>query len=235
MRKKNEQNQPFIIAVSGKARSGKGEFAKIAQEKYGATVISFAGALKEEVIDFLTRHSIPFRMENIYGANEFREELFSFTESAWFDMEFPSTKFMLEVGEISNPSSLDNCPLWKASFRSLLQWWGTEYRRKQDDQYWVNKAIEKCKPNLFQGGGSPLYVIDDLRFENEATALLSAGAILVRVERTNNPNSISNPWHESETGLDSWLEWKYIIENNSSLNEYHACCELVLDEILKEE
>ena len=35
----------MIIAISGKARSGKGEFAKVAQEKYGATIVSFAGAL----------------------------------------------------------------------------------------------------------------------------------------------------------------------------------------------
>jgi hypothetical protein len=117
---------------------------------------------------------------------------------------------------------------YMVSFRSLLQWWGTEFRRTQDVDYWVKQALGfKCR--LYDN-----VVIDDLRFENEANALVEHGATLVRVERPNNPTPIQNPWHASETGLDSWKLWHWIIENTGELDEYHDGCRLILREVLNE-
>ena len=88
----------MIIGVSGKARSGKGEFARYAQEHFGATIVSFAGALKEEAIVFLQRHEVLFKIENIYGANEFREEKFAITDSMLADTEVPVESLMVKFG-----------------------------------------------------------------------------------------------------------------------------------------
>lgn len=232
----------MIIAISGKARSGKGEFAKIAQEIHGAKVVSFAGTLKEEVIEFLGKHMVEYKMENIYGSNEDKETPFRITNSMMYDPEFPTEQFTKQYG-FNGDDGETYC-----TFRALLQFWGTEYRRSQDDLYWVKRALEKCNPQStteyielghmghkvsIEGRTTEhLYVIDDLRFENEAEALLKAGAALVRVERPNNPNVVTNPNHASEIGLDEWLEWRYVIENSGDLEEYHAACKFVLEDIL---
>jgi hypothetical protein len=225
----------MILAVSGKARSGKGEFAKIAEQKYGAQIINFAGALKEEVIDFLQKQNIPFRLENIYGENKYREETFAIIKNNMLlDHDFPINDLTNRFGKTLLASNYLQTFI---SYRSLLQWWGTEYRRSQDNNYWVKRALAKCKPWTVEFGKDEiikenLYIIDDLRFENEAIALIDAGAKLIRVERPNNPNPISNPWHESECSLDEWIEWDYIIENASTLEEYHSSVRMVLEEIL---
>jgi len=209
----------MIIGVSGKARSGKGEFARIAKEEFGAEVVSFAGALKEEVANFLNSYNISWRPENLYGANEFREETFVVPQSCFQDYGFKS---LLSFCNIIDGEAI-------CTYRSLLQWWGTEFRRAQDDDYWVKRALEKC--NSYRSD-CKFYVIDDLRFENEAGALLDTGARLIRVERPNNPNPISNPWHPSETGLDEWIVWNYVVENSGTLEEYQDSVRFVLCDIL---
>lgn len=52
--------------------------------------------------------------------------------------------------------------------RILLQWWGTEYRRAQDELYWIKRLSRQM---TFRGR----YVVSDVRFKNEADAIKSAG------------------------------------------------------------
>jgi hypothetical protein len=216
----------LIIGISAKAGSGKTEFAKIAKEEFGAQIISFAGTLKEEVMHFLQENNLQFRLDNIFGKQIDREELI-----------FIPLTCLLEDQIVFKNYGITNNNTLEISFRTLLQIWGTEYRRAQDENYWVKRALEKCKPITFFGEHEwkhDLFVIDDLRFENEADALLDVDAKLVRVERPNNPNPISNPWHESETGLDHWNLWHYILENDCPLEEYHEGCRIILRELLDE-
>jgi hypothetical protein len=46
--------------------------------------------------------------------------------------------------------------------RALLQWWGTEYRRAQDADYWVKRLAERIEKDAPE-----FAVISDLRFANE--------------------------------------------------------------------
>jgi hypothetical protein len=75
--------------------------------------------------------------------------------------------------------------------RALLQWWGTEYRRGRDPQYWINKLLFDLNPALD-------YVITDVRFPNEAAAIRSIGGKIWRMAgRESSPNGI--PGHSSES------------------------------------
>lgn len=57
------------------------------------------------------------------------------------------------------PKDLDY-PIGKQ--RALLQWWGTEYRRAEDPDYWVKKLAARIERE------APAFaVISDLRFPNE--------------------------------------------------------------------
>jgi hypothetical protein len=59
----------------------------------------------------------------------------------------------------------------------LLQWWGTEYRRRQNPDYWVDKLFESSP------GGIDIALITDVRFINEAEHIKNRGGYNVRVQR----------------------------------------------------
>lgn len=74
--------------------------------------------------------------------------------------------------------------LWKKptseEVRALLQWWGTDFRRAQDPDYWVKKGVKRLK-DLGSLPSTRLAVVTDVRFENEAQAIRDLGGIVVEV------------------------------------------------------
>lgn len=214
----------IILGVSGKARTGKGEFAKIACDEYAFKKLSFAGSLKQEVADFLNKWNVEWRHENLYGENSSREEILKITMEC-IDSDVEMCDFFKFFG-LTRGIGKDG--FFHFTPRSLMQWWGTEFRRAQDPDYWVKKTINEIKNDK----SNSRFIIDDLRFENEAIELLNNNAKLIRIERPNNPFTVSNPNHESEIGLDNWIEWHYVIENSSTIDEYVKSIYFVLDEVL---
>lgn len=69
------------------------------------------------------------------------------------------------------------------------------------------------------------WIITDVRFPNEAVAIKSRGGILVRMEgdpvgvRANSKRDLN---HASETSLDNYDHWDYIIQNTSTLQALEA-------------
>jgi hypothetical protein len=102
------------------------------------------------------------------------------------------------------------CPYGKQ--RDLLMWWGTEFRRSINPNYWVNKVAERIaedKPEIA--------VITDLRFENEMIWIQKYGEC-IRVDRPGLPPAE----HESEKALlhipdDQWSD---IIKNDGTLDDF---------------
>jgi hypothetical protein len=68
------------------------------------------------------------------------------------------------------------CPFGKQ--RTLLQWWGTEYRRAVDPFYWV----KKLKARLLEDNPK-VALISDMRFPNEALFIKVNGGYTVEVRR----------------------------------------------------
>lgn len=90
--------------------------------------------------------------------------------------------------------------------RTLLQWWGTDYRRAQDTNYWVDRLMETLKRE------SPdMALITDVRFPNEVEALHAAGGYVVKVIKTTPPD-IKVPAHPSENELDGCTDWDFEIK-----------------------
>lgn len=89
--------------------------------------------------------------------------------------------------------------------RSLLQWWGTDFRRKHDPDYWVKrlrKTLESHKPDVA--------LVTDVRFRNEADFIHSLGGTLVEVQRIGAPD-VSVQEHRSEAELDGYTGWDFTI------------------------
>lgn len=59
--------------------------------------------------------------------------------------------------------------VYEFSMRQWLQWWGTEYRRAQDPEYWL-KAWVASLP-----AGNITVICDDVRFVNESELIRALG------------------------------------------------------------
>lgn len=88
------------------------------------------------------------------------------------------------------------CPFGKQ--RTLLQWWGTDYRRHQDPYYWVKRLARRV-----QDEQPKVAVITDVRFPNEFFWVESLGGITVKVSRHGYTNPEADK-HESEHALDNF-------------------------------
>ena len=111
----------------------------------------------------------------------------------------------------------------KQEFRSLLQVWGTDFRRHFcGTDYWIEKmdnALEKAKGNY-----KNLFVTD-VRFPNEADFIRSKGGKLIRVERrymsyANVQDAVTDP-HPTENQMDDYSDFDYVLNNDGTEQELH--------------
>lgn len=109
------------------------------------------------------------------------------------------------------------CPYGKQ--RTLLQWWGTEYRRSIDPDYWVKRLaarLEADKPEIA--------LLTDMRFPNEMKFVQEYGDA-VKIERRNPDGTLYvapgiTP-HPSEEALARVPDnvWDAILTNDGTLEE----------------
>jgi hypothetical protein len=102
--------------------------------------------------------------------------------------------------------------------RELLQFFGTNIMRKMYEPVWVNATINKIKQE-----GSLRSVISDVRFPDEADAIKKAGGKLIKLTR-----SVSKDSHPSETALDNYINFDYVIDNSGD-----STVENLIEEIKK--
>ena len=178
------------------------------QERYDIRRYAFADALKREVNAEAVKAG---GMENLFRPNYcFPKNGYVVTLPEWVKYD-------------PNPDMTDpECPYGKQ--RALLQWFGSEYKRVDDDQYWVRQLaqqIELEKPAIA--------CITDMRFENEMQFVMQYGET-VRVDR----DSLAPATHVSETALQdvSDEDWSIILENNGTLEEFLVGAVTAFDELL---
>ena len=206
----------MIILLIGKAGAGKDEFAKIAHEEFGVQRVAFGDAVKQEVAAFLNKHEVCWEPKHLWGDQKDKE--------AWLRMAHsrrpkkgPLSNFLTNYGDYNSG--------WHYfTPRSLMQFWGGDYRRTQDPLYWVNKAELKLND-------TDNFAFSDTRYLNEyKMGVADRGGVSVRIVRPDAP-TISNMDHPSETELDD-IVTQYTIYNNRTIHEYHEQIRQLLKEIL---
>jgi hypothetical protein len=110
------------------------------------------------------------------------------------------------------------CGITQEKDREFLQYIGTEWGRKKDENLWVNLLL---KNTVLTNNEIPTnFFVSDLRFLNEFYALKNNGWTCIKIIRSEFKQTHS---HISETQLDDLPdnEWDYIIYNDDSLEEFY--------------
>jgi hypothetical protein len=178
----------MIIGLTGLAGSGKDTVAALLAMR-GFTRYAFADELREQVVRYL-------------NALRFDPEQRWFLAAAW------GAEVVTAVMEGRITPEMVYAKPTPPLMRQLLQKHGTEFRRAQDLNYWVDKLMDKIdldkaaydpKPQ-FCGAQGFSAVISDARFPNEAEAIRERGGKIWRVVRGVATGFIGDSGHISESG-----------------------------------
>lgn len=108
--------------------------------------------------------------------------------------------FPLLLSELSQTYHMDIPKLFEnkpAAMRTLMQEYGTEVRRNDDQEYWIKRWWEGV------AGTRGNIVTDDVRFFNELAALGDKKGILIRVTRD---DITTGGEHQSEKEQEKFIE-----------------------------
>ena len=182
------------IAFVGPIGSGKTTMSRALSQKTGGMILSFASELKQEVTNFILDKVQGKIITNIpQDAHDIYEKIP--LESIWKIQKLPRENTIKELLEDRKT---------KEDFREILQWWGTEFRRKTDDNYWINKLQNNLNitppSNLFS------VFVDDCRFKNEYTSLIKNDFIFIKLAP--NPDFISDSKKSSHASETDWKKFK---------------------------
>jgi hypothetical protein len=99
------------------------------------------------------------------------------------------------------------------AMRILLQWWGTEFRRSKNPDYWTNILANRLD-------NQELIVISDVRTPDEMRTIVEAGGEIWFVERPGiAPVGLKN--HYTEVALEG-ATFDRTILNNGTIDELKA-------------
>jgi len=203
----------MIVGFAGKAATGKTTAAHYMAPlmTMECRIIPMAMVLRDEVEAFLREVGADESVPLVYGNQDDKVRVFYVDEQKAVASCPQWTQFVADHREIQDRAG------WTAvTVRRILQWWGTEYRRNEDADYWTKAWSRKVE----QLDLEHIHIlVDDVRFMNELDAIKAHGGLIIKIER---PGFDGANNHASETSLDDYTAWDGIIRNDGTLEEFRA-------------
>lgn len=195
----------ITIGLTGLAGAGKDTVADTLVTHAGFSKIAFADALRAEVAQAFTLAG----HAHVLSDREHKERQLNMLSLRYcHDHAFVDLVADLEHEQVT-PIYLTK----SHSPRQILQWWGTEYRRAQQPNYWSTKVAMRIAQ--MRANDQVRVVITDCRFANEAAAVRTLGGEIWQVTRPGQP--IVEGGHASQTD-GSNLRPDATLVNGSDIN-----------------
>lgn len=241
-----------VYAFTGQAKSGKGAACEIVKKLSGSgEIVSFAAPIKEivskalgvSVADLYDQNKKEVLLSDLYINKGFDDKVLfvlSYPEEVFKRIPERTRKhwggklflYPLEcvdnilsmIGEMADKVSGEESKGMKSrtSLRVMMQKLGTEFGRSLYEELWVQVAIQKIVQDKPTGKG--VFLVDDMRFENEALAIEALGknpnfdVKMFKIERDGLGSGTPN--HASEAGLS--LQSLVVLHNNGTLQELES-------------
>ncbi len=205
-------------------------------------VAGFIGSGKDTIADYLITFKGFRRMSYAEPLKDAISAIFGWDR----ELLEGTTKYSREWRDTIDPWWAERLDIKHLTPRWVLQQWGTEVgRRAFHDDIWiasVENKLRSIKDDI---------VLSDCRFPNELKSVKRAGGITIRVMRGPNPN-----WYDSAVSLNKGyyssgyvearkiledkgvhaseyssvgLEYDYIVENNSTIDDLHRKVDLIIN------
>lgn len=188
----------------------------------------YAGAGKDSAADVLVRHA---GFERMGWADTLRAEVAEAYGVSVADLIHRSTKetpaqcfsllrgphpfraaVVLAQGHQDSFGDITSFLDAPRSPREIMQWWGTEYRRAEDPNYWTRQVLARIRGRRQQGQAR--FVLTDCRFANEVETLRAMGGQLWQVVR---PQAAPECPHASATDGSQFAP-AAVIDNSGDLD-----------------
>lgn len=173
-----------VIGLSAKMGCGKTTLGDMMLERINGERVAFGDLLKHECAEY-----------------------FGFPVELCYSQEGKET-----------PIRVTNWPIpWgraikSVTVRKLLQWYGTDYRRKQDPEYWTHAMRMKLERiSMHHVDDDYTVLIDDVRFPNEAQVCIDYG-VVYRLEPFDGWTAGEHAGHVSETALDDYQHFTAVFK-----------------------
>ena len=181
------------IGLAGKSGSGKNVIADLMCANYGYTQIAVADGIREEAAAFI-KNALGDIQSDCDLPMSFDLVIKAFVESIWAK---------------PTPSEI----------RVLLQWWGTEYRRKEDSDYWIKQLSNRLQ-------NDNCIVVSDVRLPDEMRVIREMGGEVWLVERAGIEH-VGIVGHATEHGLAD-AKFDRVISNNGTFEDLENCLDKLL-------
>ena len=209
------KNPPLLVAASGKMASGKdiiiSEVLKHLNTSSEYKRLSYAASIKDETQEIL----------NILRSNT-RAGSVKALVALGANKEQANKVIELAYEEANNSPELTSHDrtLW---IRLTLQYWGTEVRKSKEENYWINKAVNRAAEYIVDGSS---ILVTDARFPEEVKALQEIGFMVFRLNVTPEVQATrlmardglvpdeKALTHSTETALDSYDGFNLVLDNN---------------------
>jgi len=231
-----------IVGLIGTKGAGKDTAAEFFYKK-GFKGLAYADALYKEVEDAfsITRQELSNRATKESPSMRLSLKVCadpSFKEKMVSKLKTKAIEINTGIETLDSFLSKSN---WEEEFlsmpqspRTILQWWGSQYKRDLSKNYWTDKVVSIIKNNSGLN-----FIITDVRFLNEAEVVTSFGGVTIRVKRKSIDAELAkriasgdpNSCHISETQLLSYktdFEVENIENNLDSLGT-------AIEELFKDE
>ena len=182
-----------IVGLCGKAGAGKSSIAKYLQEHYETTVVSFADPLREMLAPVISnlKHT-----DFDAGTSRYFKEL---KEEVIEELGASPRKLLQDIGALMRGHNED-------AFVNLAR---ARIQIIEDIDSMLARITGKTKSNR------TTYVIDDLRYDNEARWIKESDGFIVSIKR---PKEFLHkvPKHHSENGVNpDFFDLEYNNDNNT--------------------